>query len=278
MKVLQGQLMKLKKERIYKLFFISLFTVAFLASSPVLSETFYSDEIKSELYKKEVNNLILLRPDHISERHRFFSAAFLGKPYRSNTLKGNTTNKEVLVINLDAMDCFTYLDYTHSLIKADNYYDFINILKNVRYKDGIVSYKNRNHFFYNWLENVNGIVDVTSQISLDNANVVLKYLNLKANNELYLDGIKVKKAKIYYLKPEFINADNLENFKSGDYIGIYSNKKGLDVSHIGILIVSDGNYIFRHASSIDGIDKVVDMNFIEYIKGKPGIIVYRNKL
>jgi len=270
--------MKLKKERIYKLFFISLFAVVFLASNPVLSETFYSDEIKSELYKKEINDLILLSPGAISERHQFFSAAFLGTSYKGNTLKGSVTNKEVFVINLDAMDCFTYLDYVHSLLKADNYYDFINILKNVRYKDGIVSYKNRNHFFYNWLENVKGIVDVTSEISPDNTTVVLKNLNLKGNNELYLLGIKVKGVKIHYLKPEFIKVDSLKNFKSGDYIGIYSNKKGLDVSHVGILIVRNGNYIFRHASSMDGIEKVVDMNFREYIKGKPGIIVYRNNL
>lgn len=270
--------MKYRKEKIYKTFnyLLIIYLAVFLNFS--LAETFYSKEIRSQYYKDEINELISLRPNNIENRYEFYSSSFIGRPYKGNTLSGDKNNKEVLVVNLNYMDCFTYLDYVQSLIYAEDYYDFINKLKFVRYKDGIVSYKNRNHFFYNWLENVNGIRDVTYEINPDKTIKVLKMLNRKEDNDVYLQGIKIKEAYISYLKPEFINKDALKNLKSGDFIGIYSLKKGLDVSHVGILIVDNGSYIFRHASSLTNINKIVDMDFLEYIKDKPGIIIYRNSL
>ena len=270
--------MKLKREKRYKLFFLAIFATLILIHSPVYAETFYSPKIKLEYYKEEIDSLIKLRPNKLSERHKYFSAAFLGKKYKENTLSGDLNNKEIFVINFDQMDCFTYVDYLHSLLKAENYYHFVRILKKVRYKDGVVSFKNRNHFFYNWLENVEGIEDITQKISYGNSTSVIKNLNQKNSKEFYLDGIKPKKVKIQYLKTKFITNKNLSNFRSGDYIGIYTDKEGLDVSHIGILIVKGESYIFRHASSLAGVRKVVDVNFLEYLDGKPGIIVYRVNL
>ena len=150
--------MKYKKERKFNSFILIIFLIL---SWPLysFSETFYSDELKSQYYKIEVDKLILSRPNSISKRYEYYSSAFLGRPYKSNTLSGDLKNKEVLILNLKEMDCFTYLDYVHSLINAENYYDFINQLKEVRYKDGIVSFKNRNHFFYDWAKNIKNIAN-----------------------------------------------------------------------------------------------------------------------
>jgi len=62
-------------------------------------------------------------------------------------------------------------------------------------------------------------------------------------------------------------------FQTGDYIGIYSDLPGLDVSHVGIVVKDGPNINFRHASS--AARKVIDEDFSEYIAGKPGIVVLR---
>jgi hypothetical protein len=65
--------------------------------------------------------------------------------------------------------------------------------------------------------------------------------------------------------------------RTGDYVGIYSEIKGLDVSHVGI-VIKDGDKIYlRHASSQKKQRKVVDQDFKDYIFKKPGIIVFRPK-
>ena len=202
------------------------------------------------------------------------SYVFLGVPYKNNTLIGNMDIKEKFVINLEGMDCFTYIDYVHALNLSRDYYDFVDNLKLTRYKKGSVSFKTRNHFFYDWSLNVNGIKDVTKDIREEKITTVRKTLNLKKDGSLFLDGIPTRKVKISYIKSKFITPGYLMWLIPGDYIGIYSEEEGLDVSHVGILFVSkDDKYYFRHASSIEG--KVVDVDFIEYIKDKPGIIVYR---
>ena len=269
--------MKYKKERKFNPLILIIFLIL---SSPFysFSETFYSDELKSQYYKAEVDKLILSRPNGISKRYEYYSSAFLGRPYKSNTLSGDLKNKEVLILNLKEMDCFTYLDYVHSLINAENYYDFINQLKEVRYKDGIVSFKNRNHFFYDWAKNIKNIDDITDEIFLGKSTKVSKNLNLKSDGKLFLNGIDIRKVSIVYLEPKFINNENINLLESGDYVGIYSPINGLDVSHVGIFIKKGGSYLFRHASSVSGVNKVVDVNFLEYIKNKPGIIIYRNKI
>jgi len=268
--------MKFKKEKIFNFSLYSFILLIFLSPIIVESETYYSSKIQSEFYNKEISNLISSRPSDLNDRHKFYSAAFLGRPYGANTLKGDIENKEVLVLNLQEMDCFTYLDYVHSLLYADDYYDFISRLRQTRYKNGIVSFKNRNHFFYDWAFNLKGVTNITSTVFSRSSIVILKNLNLKGDGLLFLPGIRVRTVSISYLEPISFNEKSLTKLKSGDYIGIYSEKEGLDVSHVGIIVQKDGRYYFRHASSQATINAVVDMDFLEYIKDKPGIIIYRN--
>ena len=79
-----------------------------------------------------------------------------------------------------------------------------------------------------------------------------------------------------------VNDDEIDNvvldaLSTGDYAGIYSDLKGLDVSHVGIIIRKDNSLSFRHASSQQEYRKVVDQDFKEYIINKPGIVILRPK-
>ena len=278
MKVLKERHLRYKKERKYRflVFFIAL--IFLFPFKLVQSETYYSSKLRSEYYKDQINKLMINRPSESNKLPNYFSSAFLGRPYKAHTLIGDKNNKEVFVLNLDEMDCFTYLDYIQSLIESKDYYSFISKLKYVRYKDGIVSFKNRNHFFYDWSQNVKGLLDVTSIIFPQNSVKITKNLNLKDDGKFFLEGITVKKVYISYLPSKHIKKNNLEKLKSGDYIGIYTHIKGLDVSHVGIFIKKEQGYFYRNASSLSKNNKIVDTDFLDYIKDKPGIIIYRNSL
>ncbi|MDP1001545.1 N-acetylmuramoyl-L-alanine amidase-like domain-containing protein, partial [Klebsiella pneumoniae] len=55
---------------------------------------------------------------------------------------------------------------------------------------------------------------------------------------------------ISYIPYYGIDIDVLYKLQTGDYVGIYSTKRGLVVSHVGI-IIKDHNIIwFRNASSL----------------------------
>ncbi|HIC77154.1 MAG TPA: DUF1460 domain-containing protein [Candidatus Dadabacteria bacterium] len=261
--------MKLKKERLFNFYLLIGIFLIFLPFQYVHSHEHIEYEAR---YADKINYILkTFTYDDLK------SEVFLGVPYKSNTLIGDKNTKEKLVVNLEAMDCFTYLDYVHAL-RVENprdYYDFIDNLKHTRYKKGVVSFETRNHFFYDWSLNVQDIKDITKEIRHDKVTTVTKRLNKKSDGSLFVDGIPIREVEISYLNPRFLTKNNLNLLNNLDYIGIYSEKEGLDVSHVGILIIKGGKWYFRHASNKPEIDSVVDVDFLEYIKSMPGIIVYR---
>jgi len=62
---------------------------------------------------------------------------------------------------------------------------------------------------------------------------------------------------------------------TGDYVGIYTELPGLDVTHTGIIIKKNGRTYLRHASSRNVNDRVVDEDLLEYMQNKPGLVVFR---
>jgi hypothetical protein len=198
---------------------------------------------------------------------------FLNTPYKDSTLIGSKEVHEVFVINLKYVDCFTFIDYIEALRRSKSFLDFKENLKAVRYKKGKVSFKNRNHFFSDWfVYNKDRIKDITEEIGNKKAIKSKKILNDKGDGTFFLEGIKCKKRIISYIPTDYINSI-IKKLKTGDYIGIYSEKKGLDVSHVGIYIKEKGKSLFFHASSNKG--KVIKEDFIDYLKDKKGIILLR---
>lgn len=205
------------------------------------------------------------------------SSAFLGTPYQANTLIGGPSIPEVLVANFNGVDCFTLADYVEALTHSSDQKSFLYNLRRIRYIGGNVGYLSRRHFFSDWFYFApHNAIDVTPDISPDYA-VADKKLNLKLDGGEYIPGLGIHPRKINYIPGKNISQQVLDRLKNGDYIGVYSQLEGLDVSHVGIVVRHDDQVWFRNASSLASNRKVVDTPFLEYMRLKPGIVVLRAK-
>lgn len=224
-------------------------------------------------------DMILQEASRISENGKridILSRHFLEVKYRENTLAGSSITPEVFVINLDALDCFTFLDYIESMRLSTSFADFKRNLVMVRYKSGKIDYINRNHFLSDWREfNKDTLQDISLQIAGKKTTTIKKILNLKEDGTLYLPGLALVERTIDYIPAGAIDESVIRKCKTGDYIGIYADDPGLDVTHVGIIIKNKGKVYLRHASSLQEYRKVIDQDFLDYMVGKPGFLILR---
>lgn len=203
------------------------------------------------------------------------SSAFIGTPYRDNTLIGGPDTPETLVVNFSGVDCFTLIDYVEALTRSNDQKSFLHNLKTVRYIGGNVNYLSRRHFFSDWFTTApRNTRDVTPDISPDYA-VAEKRLNRKPDGGEYIKDLGIHPRRINYIPGKSISQQILDNLKTGDYVGVYSPLDGLDVSHVGIVVRHSGKVWFRNASSLAANRRVMDSPFLEYMRVKPGIVVLR---
>ncbi len=254
--------------------FIFTFVFAFIAES---QENIQIIEL-GRWNEDKLSAVVIGKPDTTQRQVEFLSGNFLGTPYKGSTLRGDIDTPEIFTINLKGMDCFTYIDYVEALRLSDTYDEFSPNLKKIRYKKGNVSFQNRNHFFSDWpAQNRENVMDVTYQVGSGKAIAVEKSLNLKADGSTFLPGIPIVQREFYYIPSSAIDDETLGKLHTGDYVGMYTDIEGLDVTHTGIVIKKDDAVYLRHASSKKSNRKVVDEDFIEYIQNVPGIVVYRPK-
>ncbi len=210
------------------------------------------------------------------ERVAAISAGFLGTPYRAATLGGGAGLPEPLVMTLDAVDCFTLLDYVEALRRCRDPGEFRDQLVAVRYRGGVIAWEHRRHFFTDWLAAPAArIVDVTEAIGGGQTRRVDKRLNLRDDGTLYLPGVAIQERTIRYLPPAALDPEVLGRLRPGDYLGIYAPEPGLDVSHVGIVVRRDGQLFLRHASSRRAAAQVVDSDLRAYLAGTPGVVILR---
>ncbi|KUH83844.1 lytic transglycosylase [Mycobacterium sp. GA-1999] len=203
------------------------------------------------------------------------SRQFLDTPYGADTLVGSASEPEKLVVELSRVDCFTYADYVEALKRAGNREEFIAALTEVRYRDGVVSFPNRKHFFTDWAAGTPPIAtDITTSLS-PNAVQVQKNLNQKDSGGVYLPGLPVVPRTVSYIPSAQVDGGVLSQLNTGDYIGSYAEDGGLDVTHVGIFIDAPNGPVVRNASSLDADEKVVDTPLQDYLRNVPGVVILR---
>jgi hypothetical protein len=196
------------------------------------------------------------------------SRHFLGCAYKPNPLIGSADSAEVFTAALDGFDCVTYVETIVALARASNADDFAEWLRKIRYEQGRIQWKRRNHYMTAWIRNnqCQGIIRPLSIVALP---TVSRERVLDVVPGLAPRRISVKcvpKAAIARLQP---------HLQSGDLIFFVSTRRHLDVFHVGIIICNRNRVLMRHASRSRGL--VVEQELNEFLKANrmAGIIVVR---
>lgn len=197
---------------------------------------------------------------------------FIDRPYIAGTLEPD--GEEKLTVNLDEVDCTTLVDNIIALAitageHRTSWRDFIYNLERIRYRNGEMrGYPSRLHYISDWIvDNVHrgNFEEVTGNCDL--ATYEVKTIDfMSANRNLYpaladsATFAKIKEYEIGYrshrypvIKTSRVAKAAKTFLRTGDIIAICTGKKGLDVSHMGILFINDKNIPYLlHASSKAG--------------------------
>ena len=198
----------------------------------------------------------------------FFADRLLGTPYVAHTLEGD---REYLTINVDQLDCTTFVETLAALTKASmakspSWYAYASALENIRYHSGrIDGYASRLHYISAWIiENSNrgNFREITS--SLPHCESLTKTLNyMSTHRDSYpalsdddvFEGIRNLEAGYNRHMYSYINKRNLykkdlfADLRDGDIVCLTTKVEGLDVSHLGIVRFVKGKPHLLHASS-----------------------------
>lgn len=210
----------------------------------------------------------------------YYSKCLEGRPYVAKTLDRDAKH-ESLVVNIDELDCTTFVETVVALMlttvqRENDYEAFTRNLRHLRYANGEVAYQKRNHYFSQWIQNNTNIGIVTELTGKANdkrgayypftAKQVLKLNYMSTHIDQYpqlveqpelVEPIKQSEHEfdnktVRYIPKRLLGRSKSDlGIENGDILAIVTNKKGLDVSHIGFAFWGDdGKLHLINASSI----------------------------
>jgi len=220
---------------------------------------------------------------------------FMGTPYVGGTLDVN--EKEQLTVNLQGLDCVTFVENVTVLgmcIKSNEFSNekYFEKLQTIRYRDGKINgYVSRLHYFTDWLLNnqSKGLITIVSNDFGDvdfDASVSFMSQNPQyykpLSDSIVLSEIKETEKRISAVNLKMVSEEHLENveslIKDGDIIAIATTIKGIDIAHTGIAKHLNGRLYFIHASSVKGKVVISEKPLSEYLKSiktDNGVLVAR---
>ncbi|MCF0203670.1 MAG: DUF1460 domain-containing protein [Bacteroidaceae bacterium] len=234
----------------------------------------------------------------------FFSQKFLGMPYKGTYIKTNKRRGELLGINVRFVDCTTYVETVLALSLAAarkdfTFQGFCRYLCAIRYAGNRnPEWKDRNHYFSAWVEENtrNGLVRETAlpeglsvrekkeidYITTHPKEYPQTVRDRDAWNRLREIEKRLSSRAVRYIpKDKFAAADEKRLrsiFRDGDIIVIVTNKRGLDVQHVGFATWRKTGLYMRHSSS--DRNRVIDekrtlQEYLRRVRTSRGVRVLR---
>lgn len=230
----------------------------------------------------------------------FFARKFRGVPYVAKTLEKNKTER--LVVNLRQLDCTTLVENALALTlcmkngRAD-FKNYCENLRKIRYRNGKVSYIDRLHYYSDWISDKTAFglvkeVAFPKEIPTAKQTLRIDYMSTHVSqypmlvaNPKWVDKIAESERRLTGKTYAYIPKNQIANSKifretihDGDILAITTNKKGLDISHIGIAVWHKDGLHLLNASMVH--KKVVEepMTLKQYMQKHPsqtGIRVIR---
>ncbi|WP_304479657.1 N-acetylmuramoyl-L-alanine amidase-like domain-containing protein [uncultured Duncaniella sp.] len=220
-----------------------------------------------------------------NELMEFIGRQFVGMPYKSGTLE---MEPETLTINLDEFDCTTFIETVTALAltiedRKNSWQDFANNLESLRYRQGEANgYASRLHYFSDWIvtnTHRGYIKEVTDRIPQSDSQI--KTLDYMSHNRASypalkdsatFEGIKnmevgYRSHRFPYIKSARLTSKPVTNaLKGGDIVALTTKTGGLDVSHVGLIVIEKDGPHLLHASSREGKVVVDKLPLAEYMR------------
>ena len=206
------------------------------------SAAFAAGLVPAEAARARIDDLILAARalPTISERIEFISRALIGTPYRGYTLVGGPRRPERFVVRDDCFDCVTFCETVLAAARAARLSDYEPQLRRIRYHNGDVDWRARNHYFADWSDN-NVANGTCARVTLPGGVTVGKTVN-------YMRALGPRRVSFDAIPRARLLA-NRDLLVTGDIIGFLSRRPRLDYFHVGFVVIGpDGELLLRHAA------------------------------
>lgn len=283
------------------LIIIAIFACTFSASAVSLQQMrFHCEKDTTEINDllKKGNETGIKSPNQLVA---FYAQQLLGRPYVAHTLEGD---KELLTINIDQLDCTTFVETLYALARTtlngrQSWRDFADNLENLRYRNGeIGDYSSRLHYISEWIVNNRSrgnlyeatpdIPSVSYMTKTINFMTTHKdsYASLKNDDEMVAKirnyEIGYRNHRMPYIKKQWLARKEVKAaLKSGDFVGLVTKTEGLDISHLGIVYKDEKGEIFLLDASMNGgkvMLEPIDMyQMLHNRKNNLGVRIFRIK-
>jgi hypothetical protein len=180
----------------------------------------------------------------------------IGQPYTLNLLGEFPfeIHDDLPMFSLDHSDCVVFVEHTYAMALSQSWEEFFWMLQRIRYRDGVIGVKTRNHYTeLDWdVANRWLITDVSAELA--GANVATydmtvdraRFLKTRHHTEA---SIAVETSRQSYVPKERV-AEIASQLQEGDFVNVISTKNGeYWASHVGLVVLGpDGKRHFLHSS------------------------------
>ncbi len=249
---------------IFKKFFFIILISFFILGCAVNDKKLYRMDIKN------IDRMLYETKGSVKEKIEIFNNLSIGTKYKSDPLGESRVayyDKDPL-INLRKVDCMTYVEQILALSLSESYEGALGILSKIRYKNGMIGFKNRNHYVVtDWLIANKWIVDdITKKIAGNLTEKMTKIISRKGFfHNLNYDKLGEDEKDIEYTT-DFIPLKYIEEVEipSSSIIIFFQDRPGIFAKHMGFIIKKGHDLFLYHASSM--AKKVEAVLLYDYVK------------
>jgi len=242
----------MKKTLLFIIIIAMLFSCGGEKGSPAVIGQFTNTEIDSVLRVNAQKGLT------ISDRINFYSEMFLGTPYSwTATGDGPYALLETWpLVNFQETNCMVLCEHVLALSISDSWDNFFNNLQQIRYKDGMIGMKTRNHYtMADWLPENSWILD---DVSATVGGEYTKSMTRTISHEKFFKGkgmddmryVKHDRRMTFDYVPMEHLAKVEDRIHNGDIVALlFANKDNIFSAHMLLMIRENGKLYFREAST-----------------------------
>jgi|SRR5690242_4224274 len=199
----------------------------------------------------------------ISRRIHFISGALRGTRYQGYTLVGGPRRPEQFVVRDDAFDCVTFCETVLAAAISPNPGEFDAALRTIRYHNGVVNWRERNHYFFEW-----GLHNIENKI----CSAVTMPGSIKIEKTVYWHRELGKRHFSIVVIPRTIFLSSKSMLANGDIVGFITQRPNMDYFHVGFVAFgNNGELLLRHASQShrrvldERMDRFAAVNRVQYV-------------